>query len=168
MSLRVTLNILRLYLSFPSTCQNADWAKGDPSSVVYEIKPTHSHGLGMFATRDLKQGELVLRERPLLVSPTAYQVTIGSGVPSGSTPQERQKKALAMETSKALRIIFDRMLPNNKESLMALHMTSDRSADDPVHAKNATNAFKVDLAGRDPDGSHYSALCKEMSRINHR
>ncbi|KAG6847702.1 hypothetical protein H0H93_006432, partial [Arthromyces matolae] len=49
-----------------------------PPEPRHRVGPTDSvHALGLFATRDLKMGDLVFAERPLLVTPHPWLVSLG-------------------------------------------------------------------------------------------
>ena len=45
---------------FPSPIQH-------PPKIVHEIRQVKGRGLGVFATKDIQAGDLILAERPLLV-----------------------------------------------------------------------------------------------------
>jgi len=50
--------------------------KVDPGTIV--IKESKTGGLGVFALRNIKRGDLLLAERPLVVCPMAFAVDLSS------------------------------------------------------------------------------------------
>ena len=55
---------------------------------AYEVKPSEGKGLGLFATRDIAPGELILAEKPLFTAPDAKHISA-----TLSQLSEEQKKA---------------------------------------------------------------------------
>jgi hypothetical protein len=134
--------------------------------LVYCLGPT-SMGVGMFATKDLSMGDHILSERPLTVSPIGIRVPVGIGH-SGNLSPEQLRQAMLFEWEKLLEICFNRLEPDNQAAFMALANSHTKDGSGPILGVIRTNGFEVDgLQDSIPEGS-YAAVCKIMSRINHR
>ena len=139
---------------------------------AYIIKPSPNMGLGVFATRDIKMGELIFAERPLLVSPRS-----NIGVNVGSLEQYDWKTQIAiamMEWEKTLEIAVGRMEPEDRKAFMELANSHKEDGSGPILGIIRTNGFMVggdiyDGPEKRADGHNaYSAVVKIGSRINHR
>jgi hypothetical protein len=121
----------------------------NPGGINYEIRPTPSMGLGMFARRDIKRGELILAERPLLVV---------SSIPTFSQflqPNISDRDAF-------LQPCFDWLTPDNYRALANSH-TQDGSG--PLHGVLRTNGSRLPYG--EVEAHKCTAVYKEISRINH-
>lgn len=105
---------------------------GFPKSIeIPENGPAHrisevpGMGKAMFATRKLSAGDLVLDERPLLVCP-AY-------IPGASL----------REQEKILKLLFDRMRPEDQQAYMELPNRHHRGGNGPIRGILSTNGFTV-------------------------
>jgi hypothetical protein len=123
-----------------------------PGGINYEIRPTPSMGLGMFAKRDLKRGELILAERPLLVVPTA---------PTAAQLFRRN----VSNRDALLQLCFDRLTPENQAAYRALANSHTQDGSGPLHGILRTNGFSLPY-GEQVDKC--TAVYKVISRINHR
>ena len=135
---------------------------------LFEVRSTPDMGEGVFAKRNIKRGDLILAERPLLVSPRAiYSLPQGS-TPDHYTPQQYQQ-VMMFEYESLLEKTTGRMSSENQADFRALHNahTGDRSG--PLLGIIRTNGYGI---GGLYDGSNetarYGAICKIGSRINHR
>ena len=142
----------------------------------YVVKSSPGKGVGVFATRDIKAGELVLSERPLLVTPKS---TMGLAMQLNDVMNEQnydletRKAILAMEWEKYLTVAVDRMLPEDKEEFMKLANCHQHDDDGPISGIVRTNSFMLDglYDGREEreDGLNtYGGVTKIGSRFNHR
>ena len=119
-------------------------------SSPYQISDAGESGLGVFATVGFQRGERIICERPLIVYPQL--LPFHSGRPNGQQFPELDG-AIA------------RMIIENRDAFFRL---LNVHAEEPSLAKGIidTNALFV---GPLPGGSyHYAAVCKDISRINHR
>jgi SET domain len=136
---------------------------------AYVIKPTPDMGLGVFATRDIKMGELIFAERPLLVTPCAIM-----GTSENEYNLKTQKAILMMEWEKTLEIAVDRMEAEDKNAFMELANSHKDDGSGPILGITRTNGFRVgsnifDGSEMREDGHNaYSGVIKIGSRINHR
>jgi hypothetical protein len=135
-------------LIYERAAQRLPWTlpKLLPSLPPYELREAQGKGLGLFATRNIAFGEVVLVERPILVSP---QVTILS-------------EGMSLEST-------DEMLWNDLESEARRGLMALKNVKGPeisfLHGLYATNAYSLSLEGVD---EAYGGICLSMSRINHR
>jgi hypothetical protein len=95
-----------------------------------EIKESKTGGLGVFACRDIKYGELLLVERPLVVYPIALSFDCKrlwdemSKVPNGGQLQvfkamERLQCIYAYETEMGIQKAFSEMTPDNQRAYIS-------------------------------------------------
>ncbi len=110
-------------------------------SPRYKIDFVEGFGLSMIATTNIARGQLIVRQRPLLLFPQA--------IPD---PQ-------------LLAGLVNGMPPSNRAAVYAL--TNARGPElSHLHGIMSTNCMLADgLPGYD---GHYSALARDISRINHR
>jgi hypothetical protein len=140
-----------------------------PSTSAYEIKAS-SHGLGVFATRDLEPGELIMGERPLFVYP---QNVLHGFVVSHPDYFTKEQKRLGdfREREKMLKYLFDRMFPEDQQALLALFVPPGHVGTGVIQSRISTNSFGLpeNLKYRDQGRwDAYGALSKDLCRINHR
>jgi hypothetical protein len=129
----------------------------------------------MFSTRKLDAGDLVLVERPLTVSPSAMSIEVH--FPTDFTAEQKMQ-AYLHECEKMWRFLFERMHPDNQSAFMALANSHKQDGTGPIGGIIRTNALGIDCfqteRTRKYGGEHaakrsaYGAVCKEISRVNHR
>ncbi|KIK59023.1 hypothetical protein GYMLUDRAFT_60283 [Collybiopsis luxurians FD-317 M1] len=141
-----------------------------PNGKSYRIGQAGDKGLGMFATRLIRAGELILDERPMLVftsSPKTLMMMDTSDVVKLS--HEQQKQIVLHEWGKLAKIAFDRMPPENQEAFMDLFNSHEHDGSDEIVGRIRTNGVRCDLEDKDAIGplGGYTAVCKDISRINH-
>lgn len=114
---------------------------------VFVVKPSKGKGLGVFATRDLAIGDIVMREAPILkISPPTF--VKGTGYPMS-------------EVSKLVREEFDALSPIEQAEVLSLtyHATpSEKETMDELGIIFRTNAYNT----KDKIG-----LFPKIARINH-
>lgn len=136
-----------------------------PPQSCYCIGPSHN-GLGMFATCDLSIGDLIVAERPLMVTPRGLSLSSSISLPVNFTAEQRRQAAI-FEWEKTLQTSFDRMEPENQAAFMALANNHLEDGSGPLLGIIRTNGFEVEgLHDPMPDGE-YTGVCKIISRINH-
>ncbi|KXN91923.1 SET domain-containing protein 5 [Leucoagaricus sp. SymC.cos] len=150
-------------------------APGYPSPVpkpsghrAYEIKETEKTGMGVFAKRDIKRGELIFAERPLLVSPSNIAHMTDS-LPSGYDMRTMQL-IIMHEWEKKLEFALSRMTPENQEAFKALANNHKEDGSGPLLGICRTNAYGIEeLYDGDERNvaTSYAAVLKTGSRINH-
>jgi hypothetical protein len=138
----------------------------EPPTPCYRIAPCEN-GLGMFATRDIFMGDLIVAERPLMLTPRGLRLPTSIGFPPTFTAEQRRQAAM-FEWEKLLQSSFDRMEPENQVAFMALANSHLEDGSGPILGVIRTNGFEV--AGLDdpiPEGE-YTGVGKIISRVNHR
>ncbi|KAF9474370.1 SET domain-containing protein [Pholiota conissans] len=141
---------------------------------LYEVKTTPNMGLGTFAKRDIKAGELVFAERPLSGIPADTNILRfpTPGVPSMLV----KRKVLQKEAEKMIEASVDRMSPENQAALKALANIHTGDGTPQFIGLYYSNSFLVDSVYDGPEqsaadvdvASKYSFVGKNISRINHR
>ncbi|EJF61803.1 SET domain-containing protein [Dichomitus squalens LYAD-421 SS1] len=115
----------------------------------YHISDAGEGGLGLFATTNIARGELVLRERPLIVYP--QMLPFYSTRPAGQQYPELERAMELMSTDK-------------QEAFFGL-MNAQQEEPSLVKGIIDTNALYV---GSLPGAPHqYAGVCEHISRINH-
>ncbi|KAK7460845.1 hypothetical protein VKT23_008776 [Stygiomarasmius scandens] len=149
---------------FPEALPRADSARPIP----YEIRESSGKGMGMFATRDIECGELIMAERPMLVIPAAY----APAVPVHFTPAQQQQ-AVLNEMEKILEQMVGRMPEEMQRAYKELSNCHQEDGSGPLFGIARTNGLSVSdyyepaQPGLPDSARYYSATCKILSRINH-
>ncbi|KAJ7627141.1 hypothetical protein FB45DRAFT_795337 [Roridomyces roridus] len=130
----------------------------DPGEPTYEIRQTKDMGLGMFAVRALKPGELVLSERPALIFPTETA--------SSSAIVAKQEIEAAFE------VALDEMPTENRVAYRKLAKGVDvPHAGDLLRIATANNFHLPEKLPGGPTErwklGDYRAVYLDISRINH-
>ncbi|KIM38871.1 hypothetical protein M413DRAFT_75533 [Hebeloma cylindrosporum] len=148
-----------------------------PGNVkLYTVKSTATMGKGVFVTRDIRMGEMIFAERPLLVVPSSMTV---SGIEVNNDSHKNRvdfTKIILSQQEKQLEAAVARMDPDRRAKLMALTNSCTGSGDGggPINGIVSTNAYAVmNLWDVDPGEGipselcYYGAVCDVGSRINH-
>ncbi|KIY53236.1 SET domain-containing protein, partial [Fistulina hepatica ATCC 64428] len=139
-----------------------------PRRKMYTIQDTSHMGLGMFAACDIKMGELILAERPLLFAPAFIIFGTSDSLPSHYTEEQTMQKMLVAWENEVSRAV-SRMLPDDRAAYLALANCHKEDGSGPLFGIIQTNCFEVGDYRQDNNdhfGTH-SAVCKDMSRANH-
>ena len=123
---------------------------GAPDNTLYRIAKAGTSGLRVFARMPIEPGQLIMRERPLLVYPQLVPF-------NPSLPPEHA-------------------YPKLEEALLRLHecpraaffLLANSHSQEPSRVKGIidTNALHI---GQLPGSTlEYAGVCKDVSRINHR
>ena len=132
---------------------------------LYEVRTTPDMGQGIFAKHNIKSGELIFSERPLLVAPNWV-------LPVDLKTQytlDQWKQVMKFEEEKALEGAVQRMNATDRALYMALHNSHTTDGSGPLMGIMRTNGFgarKISDTGSSP--LRYSAVCNIGSRLNHR
>ncbi|OCH89358.1 SET domain-containing protein [Obba rivulosa] len=140
-----------------------------PLETAHTINPVPGRGLGMFATRELRYGDLIFAERPLIVAPAAYMTR----APPTETG-EPSLEWLFMEWEDLLKAAVGRMSTENQEAYRALANSHVNDGSPPLLGIMRTNGFSASEAllqvfpglSDGPEG-RFSAVGKVLSRVNH-
>ncbi|KAJ7686562.1 hypothetical protein B0H17DRAFT_1304004 [Mycena rosella] len=135
-----------------------------PSTPAFRMAATPDKGTALFSTRKLKAGDHILTERPLFVgargAPTEYHANL----------TREQNTQYALNTlEQHFEISFKRMSTESKEAFMALANSHKEDGSGPLVGVVRTNGLR--LSGLRPgvkgDMGSYTAVCKDISRLNH-
>lgn len=86
--------------------------------IPYVVKKAPKMGLGLYAARDIKAGELIIAERPLVLAPILMRSSRYAFNPATMT--EHQKQLLLAEKEQELGLVFGRLTPENQVAFKAL------------------------------------------------
>lgn len=91
------------------------------SSSAFRIGPAGHCGLGMFATRTIRNGEYICIERPMIVMPSSTLIygNVSDELSLDMTYEKLQQIMLA-ERELALEVMFKRLPPKQQEQYMSL------------------------------------------------
>ncbi|KAG6830778.1 hypothetical protein H0H87_007122 [Tephrocybe sp. NHM501043] len=131
----------------------------------YHIGPS-AHGLGMFATEDIKFNDLILAERPLMVYPVTMPLYYLEPQTAELGPaQERQKvlDAFEMNLSKCV----ERMTPEAQAAFFALTNSRTKDGSHPITGIAQTNAFMIQTRLPGDEQDCLSGVFATTSRVNH-
>ncbi|KAJ7668703.1 hypothetical protein DFH06DRAFT_1084872 [Mycena polygramma] len=137
-----------------------------PATPAFCVNVAPGKGLGLFSTRPLKAGELILSERPLFVA--APSAVMAFDLSSLMLSAAERDQILTDEMEKLYQVSVDRMRPDDRAAYMALADTG-KYRSTPVYSISATNAFSLHglRPGVTPSRDTYTATCKYISRLNH-
>ncbi|KAJ3855331.1 hypothetical protein EV368DRAFT_62531 [Lentinula lateritia] len=141
----------------------------------YRITDAGDKGLGVFATRMIRAGELIMDERPLIVTPNSNiefvrDEDFRQKLQKYSHEQIRQ--IMLHEMDKRVKKSFDRMPLENQKAFMDLFNSHNHDGSGEYIGRTRTNAAGIDVEKLRDKGStgklgQYSATCNEFSRLNH-
>ncbi|KAJ7655736.1 hypothetical protein DFH06DRAFT_483176 [Mycena polygramma] len=135
-----------------------------PAAPAFKLAEVPGKGMGLFATRALRAGELILSERPLFISPASFELPIP---PNFNLAQYTQ--LLLMESEKSVAMSVDRMSPESKAAFMALANSHLEDGSGPCLGIVRTNGLGISglRPGVEGPTSKYGAIPKYISRLNH-
>ncbi|KIY53244.1 hypothetical protein FISHEDRAFT_16588, partial [Fistulina hepatica ATCC 64428] len=143
-----------------------------PRLKMYSIEPAPGMGLGMFATCDIRLGELIIAERPLLLVPAAARMHVNKYPPHYT--KEQMLQAAMAEQNHLYELTVSRMIPERRAAFMALHNSHQHDGSGTALGIVRTNGFGISdrpdalrfQNDRSP-GGQFSIVCDKMSRVNH-
>ncbi|KAJ8495921.1 hypothetical protein ONZ45_g12651 [Pleurotus djamor] len=143
----------------------------------YVIKPSPGKGLGMFATRDFAFGDIIISERPLLISSAAISGATSAPEEPGKPPLKLSEFiAKGYDVEASVFEFEDKLLDEAlgrisgvMERFLALHdCHADERTSGPLFGRLRTNGFKIPIRGGTTDYDlPYTAAHEKLSRINH-
>lgn len=133
-----------------------------PGQPRHRIGSVPNMGLGMFATRDLKAGDVILAERPIAVIPRKLGLLAASGQGSDLYPEK-----VRAEWNKQLQMLVDRMSPDNRKAFNELTNVLPEQGMLGVFGTNSFGLSEI-MGDENDDENTYIALCKDGARVNHR
>jgi hypothetical protein len=95
-------------------------------------------GKGLFAKRDIKRGDLIFAERPLLVSPNKMVMILPDAI---SDPQQKMRETL-LQVERTLEFAIGRLPPESQADYKALqNVRTDGSG--PLYGVMMTNSYSM-------------------------
>ncbi|KAI4521421.1 SET domain-containing protein [Schizophyllum commune Loenen D] len=140
-----------------------------PPSPAQRISPAGKKGLGMFATRALSAGDLILSERPLVVHPLGAPLYTGDQMGLFRLPQSITGRVI--ETEFEIEVMVQRMVTKNRDAFISLTNSRDFSSCGNLVGRAYTNGLDVlqefTFAGLPDDSGAYKGVFDKLSRVNH-
>ncbi|KAJ6593496.1 hypothetical protein B0H19DRAFT_1011015 [Mycena capillaripes] len=135
-----------------------------PETPAFRVAGVPGKGMGLFSTRALAAGDLILSERPLLISPAGWEIPY----PPNFTREQFVQHSLN-EGEKMRKVSVDRMRSGDRVAFMALANCHTEDGSGPVTGIVRTNGLGVSGLRPGVEGplSQYSAVPKYISRLNH-
>ncbi|KAF7289379.1 SET domain-containing protein [Mycena indigotica] len=116
------------------------------SEPTFRVGGSGSKGLGLFAARALSQGELIIHERPLLISVRGVPVAVPAMLDQEQTTKYRLK-----ELERHLEVVVKEMRPEDRDAFMSLANSHTTDGSGPIAGRIRTNCISL------------NGLCPEMS-----
>ncbi|PBK92458.1 SET domain-containing protein [Armillaria gallica] len=109
---------------------------------AYVISSAVGKGLGMFAMRKIKMGDLIADERPLMIVPLAPLGLSAAPILQGMTKEE-VNQAILDHSEEIMRPIFERMLlhEEDQKEFMGLHNSHMHDGSEPTLGVIRTNGY---------------------------
>ncbi|KAJ7236215.1 hypothetical protein C8J57DRAFT_1194459 [Mycena rebaudengoi] len=135
-----------------------------PTETSVRMDSASGMGMGLFSTRALKMGDLILSERPPFVAAQGIPVLC----PEGFT-REQYVQLVLNQTEQVYQISVNRMRPEDRTALMALANSHKQDGSGPITGIVRTNGLALNglRPGVSGGTEEYSAVCKDISRLNH-
>ena len=130
---------------------------------LYEVRTTPDMGQGIFAKCNIKRGDLIFSERPLLIAPS----WLGRDGTSDKYTLNQVQQVMMFEFEKVLEVAVQRMSEKERALFMALHNSHTADGTGPLLGIMRTNAFGVGNLSNS-DVMNYGAVSDLGSRFNHR
>ncbi|KAF7289375.1 SET domain-containing protein [Mycena indigotica] len=133
------------------------------SEPTFRVGEAGSKGLGLFATRALSQGELIIDEQPLLISVRGVPVAVPAML-----NQEQTTKYQLREFEKYLEVVLKKMRPADREAFMSLANSHLTDGSGPIAGRIRTNSLGLDGLCPAMTGpmAQYSSVPHYISRMN--
>ncbi|KAJ6497624.1 hypothetical protein C8R45DRAFT_134010 [Mycena sanguinolenta] len=135
------------------------------ATPAFRLTDVPGKGAGLLSTRALKTGDLILDERPLFVCARGVPIA----VPPIFTPAQVGQYQL-QKLEEYCEIAINRMRPEAKNAFMALWNCHKEDGSGPIMGIVRTNGLSLQglrPGVQDHQTNQYSAVCKDISRLNH-
>ncbi|KZV74907.1 SET domain-containing protein [Peniophora sp. CONT] len=138
-----------------------------PPKIVYKVRAVEGRGLGVFATENIKAGDLILAERPLLIKRAADYAYGRSGL-----SQEEMLRASFVHLEKNMEYLCSRMSPEALKSFKSLYNSHQTDGSGPLTGILRTNGFGLGIndptaQADDTTKGAYTCVGAVASRFNH-
>lgn len=132
--------LLRPLKAFIMNTPGFPTAPVNPSIVSHRVRSSPFGGMGMFATRSISQGDLILSERALIIAPAAMPCTYKT---AGLSADE-EKRVILHSSDKCLQNLADRMDADEKNAYMSLYNDHKLDGSGPLLGIMRTNGYCID------------------------
>ncbi|KAF7351082.1 Aldehyde dehydrogenase [Mycena sanguinolenta] len=131
---------------------------------AFRVADVSGKGLGLVSMRALKMGDLILDERPLFVCTRGVPVLVPSTFTQDQIIQYHLQKL-----EEHYQLSISRMRPKAKTAYMALSNCHKEDRSGPIVGIVRTNGLALQglRPGVEDETNEYSAICKDISRLNH-
>ncbi|KAK0463025.1 uncharacterized protein EV420DRAFT_1639111 [Desarmillaria tabescens] len=151
---------------------------------AYNISSAPGKGLGMFASRKIKMGDLTADERPLMVVPLVPVGLSVAPVREGMTKEEKNQ-AIQDHSEGITRRVFEFMHEESRKKFMELHNSHTDDGSGPTMGVIRTNGYGLGDELKDETGTvellsksspdeklkkmigKYTSVYNMLSRVNH-
>ncbi|KAL0952390.1 hypothetical protein HGRIS_006666 [Hohenbuehelia grisea] len=130
----------------------------------FRIAETPDKGLGMFATKPIRFGELIISERPLIFC--GLFTSMSAKLPKQLTDQQVIQARLANKEGE-LEAVLERLPQERQDAYRALFNSHLHDGSGPLMGIMRTNGFGVTIEPERGAAGTFSAVCEKLSRINH-
>ncbi|KAJ4000223.1 hypothetical protein F5050DRAFT_1804315 [Lentinula boryana] len=142
---------------------------------AYEIRDAGAKGLGVFATRLIRAGDIIMDDRPLIFSPSGSTAFLRDPefVRTLQTYTLGQSKQIVLyEMDQVIKGAFDRMPVENQKAFMELYNSHKEDGSGEYIGRSRTNGAGIDGKKLRDQGTTgpvgaYSVVCYDYSRMNH-
>lgn len=114
-----------------------------PPEKVYRISEASGKGLGMYATQDIRAGDLIVAERPLLIAPRSVSTARDGEIPEHLTMHQIHQVVIH-DTEQVYSVLLERLDPDRKNAFMKLANSHRSDGSGPILGRVRTNGFGVD------------------------
>ncbi|KAJ3933037.1 MAG: hypothetical protein NXY57DRAFT_1000389 [Lentinula lateritia] len=160
-------------LQTPSFCQPLS----QPDHVSYRVgtasapnDPTSKPLPGLYATKKLEMGDLILSERPVLIVPAMMRVGEIFSELLSQLDNHDQATVVSNQWQETLETVFGRLSKEDQEEFWKLRDIRQRNGKKSIDGIVKANGFAIlglaDPGLEDNDGA-YSGVCLVLSQLNH-
>ncbi|KAF5365329.1 hypothetical protein D9758_005412 [Tetrapyrgos nigripes] len=121
---------------------------GFPSSLprptnganCWRVENSPGKGMGVFANCDMKQGDLIMAERPLLVIPAMMEPMIPMTM---HTTPEQMRQLVLLQQEKTMEMLVGRLTEEDQKAYRELYNCHTEDGSGPLFGVHRTNALEV-------------------------
>ncbi|KAJ3908175.1 hypothetical protein F5879DRAFT_399539 [Lentinula edodes] len=160
-------------LQTPSFCQPLS----QPVHTSYRVGtasapngPTSKPLLGLYATKKLEMGDLILSERPVLIVPAMMRVGEIFNELLSQLDSHDQATVVSNQWQETLETVFGRLSKEDQEEFWKLRDIRQRNGKKSIDGIVKANGFAIlGLAdpGLEDNNGAYSGVCLVLSQLNH-
>ncbi|KAL0959203.1 hypothetical protein HGRIS_014482 [Hohenbuehelia grisea] len=137
------------------------------NGLPFRVMEIPGKGLGVVATQDLKAGDLILSERPILVAGSSSALLNPPMQKLSGLTHEQIRQVLLYEMEKLLEQLFAQLPEEQQKAYMALHNCHLEDGSGPLMGIKRTNGFNLTGLCDQGDKATYAGVFDTLSRLNH-